>query len=130
MKINLRYLRYSLFFVSFLIFTYAVQVFVQNFNINTAIKWIDKTQNNLSWDTLWMKLYYKSFLDSKYVVYFFKHKQWVKFNDEFLIKIENNNSEQKDKIVLDKIYKKKYNRSMKENRNLFFYNLKNLFTNK
>jgi len=48
MKINLRYLRYGLFFVAFLILIFAVQVFVQNFNINKTIKGLEKTQNNLS----------------------------------------------------------------------------------
>ena len=130
MKINLRYVRYVVFFLAFFILTFAVQVFVQNFNINETIKDLENTQDNLSWWTLWTKTYCKSFLNSKYATYFFKHKQWITSENEILVKIKEDNNTKKNKISLDKSNVKNYNQSVKESWNIFFYNLKILFTNK
>lgn len=125
MKLNLRYVRYWLFFLSFLIFTYAVQVFVQNFNVNKTIRELDKKQNNLSWETLWMKKYYTTFLSSRYALFFFQHKQWTSFNDEILVKVKKYDNINKKWIKLDKDTRKSYNQDVKETWNKFFLKLKN-----
>ena len=129
MKINLRYVRYVVFFLAFFILTFAVQVFVQNFTINKTIKDLKITQENLSWSTLWMKTYYKSFLTSKYATYFFKHRQWITSSGEMLVKINNINDSEKAEKSIDKNGQKNYNQTTKKSWDDFFYRLKLLFSN-
>jgi len=129
MKINLKYIRYVLFFISFLIFVSAIQVFVKNFNINKTIKEIYKKQNSLSWETLWLKIYNKPFLNSKYATYFFQHKQSIVLDDEKLIKIKEEYDIKKDKKILENTYIKQYTDSAKDNWLKFFKNLQTLFVN-
>ncbi len=87
MKIKQRYVRYFILLLSFVIFTYAIKVFVQNFNMNKEINTLKIKQSNLSWDTVWMAKYYKPYVNSDYAKKSFLHKLWMPSKNEILIKI-------------------------------------------
>ncbi len=86
-KINLRFVRYFLFFVWIIILWYAGQIFVQNFNMQKTIESLKEKQIQLSWDTYWLKNYYKPFLKTKYAKEFFSHKNWIPLENEVMIKL-------------------------------------------
>jgi len=90
MKFNfsLRFVRYFLIIFSIVIFTYTIQIFVQNFNVEKEIKTLKKTQYQLSGDTYWIKNYYEPFLKTDYAKMIFKHKAWIIQDNELLVKIK------------------------------------------
>lgn len=114
--------------MSFLIFTYSVQVFIQNFNIDKNIQELNKTQSFLSWESLWMENFYKPFLESEYSIYFMKHKQGISLDDEIIIieKKINTKSNSTKKNIENK-YKKGYNTWTRESWKNFFSKFKNFF---
>jgi hypothetical protein len=85
-NINARFVRYTLFFVSILILSYAVQVFVQNFSMEETIRSLKQQQILLKGETYWMKNYYDPFLKTDYAKLFFQHKEGIVDKDEILIK--------------------------------------------
>ncbi len=87
MKIKQRYVRYFILLFSFIIFTYAVKIFVQNFNMNKEINKLKIKQSNLSWETIWMDKYYKPYVNSDYMKKAFLHKSWIPNKNEILVKI-------------------------------------------
>ena len=94
MKLNLRWFRYLLVILSIIIFTYTLQVFVQNFNIEKQISNLKQKQKKLNSETKWMRNYYKPFLESDYALMYFQHRAWVVWENEILFKIlddEKNN---------------------------------------
>ena len=126
MKLNLRFIRYSLFFLALVIFTFAIQVFVQNFSSEKEITQLKQKQEYLSWETFWMKNYYEPFLKTSYAKVLFSHKAGIPLEGEKIVKIVSfqytNNIEK-----IDNKDKKAYNISTKE-KNLsscrdFFYSL-------
>ncbi len=112
--------------MSFLIFTYAVQVFVQNFNINKNIQDLQEKQLYLSWETLWMKNFYEPFLQSKYSTYFMQHKQWSRWKDEILVKFKEDDVSisQKNEENIENNNKKVYNAWAKKSWKDFFSQFK------
>jgi len=112
MKINfsLRVLRYILIGISIIIFTSAIQIFVQNFNIESEINDLKTKQYQLSQDSLWRKNFYQPYLDSKYSKLLFAHQAWVVWKDEKIIKIvveDNKKILEKKEVIKNNIDWKK-----------------------
>ena len=122
MKIKQRYIRYVILLFAFIIFTYAIKVFFQNFNMNKEITNLRLEQSNLSGDTVWMKKYYKPYVNSKYMKKAFLHKSWIPASDEILVKItqwtENITWDMINSIEKYKNYD--YNDNVQGNWNKFF----------
>ena len=120
-----RYLRYVLFFLSFLIITYSIKIFVQNFNMNKEISNLKNIQIQLSWDTLWMKKYFKPYVKTYYSKQSIEHSSWIPNNSEILINIRKNTN------ILTWVYKTSiennnniiYNTDAQEKWNTFFKKL-------
>jgi len=107
---NIRVIRYWVFFVGLLILSYATQVFVQNFNIQNKIETLKQTQSTLSWDSLWMETYYKKFLASDYSKLIFSHKNGITIWNEILVQIKTSDFNTSGEDLLDS-----YNKINKNN---------------
>ncbi len=112
MKINfsLRIFRYILIALSIFIFTSAIQIFVQNFNIENEINELKTKQSTLSQDSLWRKNFYEPYLNSEYSKLLFAHQAWVVWKNEKIIKIvvENNKKKQeKEQVIKNSVKWKK-----------------------
>ena len=86
-KINLRLIRYILFFVGLIILWYTGQIFVQNFNMQKTIQTLKQKQVELKWNTYWLKNYYEPFLKTEYAKTFFSHKNGVPLENEIVVNI-------------------------------------------
>ena len=98
---NVRIIRYLVFFVGLLILSYATQIFVQNFNIQSKIHTLKQEQKQLSWDSLWMKSYYKKFLSSDYSKLIFSHKNGITIWNEVLVQIKYSGLNNSGEKLLD-----------------------------
>jgi len=129
MKFKQRYVRYLILLFSFVIFTYAIKVFVQNFNMNKEINNLKNNQSNLSWETTWMHKYYKYYVNSHYMKEAFLHKSWIPSKNEILVKIDVvKNSNLSGFKELDNSIKYNYTNNTKDKWNTFFLSLyKNIF---
>jgi len=127
MKINTRVVRYVLIIFSVIIATYAIQVFVQNFNIEKEIKDLKQTQYLLSGETYWTKNYYEPYLKTEYAKMIFKHRAWIVWENEKLYKIVSYNETK----TIDKQERKIYNKPVARKSCIdFFKDLKEkYFTN-
>ncbi len=88
-----RFLRYIAIFLWILIFSFSIQLFVQNFTIDQNIKDLKNQQKILSWETYWTKHYYEPYLKSKYAYIIFSHSNWLALDKEIIVKVvsfENN----------------------------------------
>jgi hypothetical protein len=74
MKKKLRLIRYILFFISLIIFTFAIQIFVKNFSIESEINQLKNEQYKLSGQTYWLKNYYEPFLKTPQAKIVLSHK--------------------------------------------------------
>jgi len=95
-KINLRLVRYGLFFVGLVILWYAGQIFVQNFNMQKTIEELKNNQSKLQGNTYWLKNYYEPFLKTDYAKIFFSHKNGVPLEDEIMVNIVSYSELEKD----------------------------------
>ena len=86
-KINLRLIRYVLFFLGLIILWYTGQIFVQNFNMQKTIQGLKQKQVELKWNTYWLKNYYEPFLKTDYAKKFFSHKNGVPLENEIVVNI-------------------------------------------
>ncbi len=130
MKIKQRYVRYFVLLLSFVIFTYAIKVFIQNFNMNKKINKLRVEQYDLSWDTTWMRKYYKPYVNSNYMRKAFLHKAWIPDRNEILIKIASKKLTNNWIIInsIDSYKKYNYTNNVKGKWNEFFLSLyKNIF---
>lgn len=129
MKLKQRYIRYLILLLSFVVFTYAIKVFVQNFNMNKEINELKNRQITLSWDTVWADKYHKHYVESPYMKEAFLHKSWIPSKDEILVKIGPvKNGNLSDFKKLDNSTKYNYTNNTKDKWNIFFLSLyKNIF---
>ena len=125
MKLNLRIIRYGIVILASIISVYAIQIFIQNFNIEKEIKTLKKNKGILENDTYWTKHYYEPFLKTDYAKLYFKHRAWIVWKSEILIKIITKKKEEQEK----KITFEKYKSYRKINCIQFFKNLKNKYFN-
>lgn len=113
-NVNLRFVRYFLIIFSVIIFTYTIQIFVQNFNIEKEITELKQEQIQLSGDTYWKKEYYEPFLKTNYATIVFKHKSGVIDDDEILVKILSDKEEIEKTIKKVHIYNNENNMKCKD----------------
>jgi len=57
--------------------------------MNKIIQDLREKQEQLSWQTYWLKNYYKPYLKSEYASKIFRHKNAISCNNEILVKILN-----------------------------------------
>ncbi len=125
MKLNLRLIRYVIVILSSIISVYAIQIFIQNFNIEKEIKTLKKNKKILENDTYWIKYYYEPFLKTDYAKLYFQHRAWIVWKNEILIKIISKKNENYEK----KISFEKYKAYRKINCIQFFKTLKKKYFN-
>jgi len=86
-KLDLRWLRYLIFLAGLIVFGYAGQIFVQNFNMQKTVEQLRSQQIKLQWDTDWLENYYEPFLKTEYAQFFFSHKNWVPLENEVMVNL-------------------------------------------